>query len=357
VIASGHSPVQFIREFGSNYDAIQHSSVTDRGFTDHEHLDDWQLIHMNGRGFDYNAGRFLSLDPFIQEPGNSQSINGFAYIMNNPLSGTDPSGYISVAPKISYRNKTTSGFFGGTPFRNIYVADSGRSNNGATNSLQAQQAGSVGGLDGNGNALEDIGSKGQGAQDEDVGGGGDNQAGTQDRSPPPSRVQTPHEDLSDDEKTFIRMLDAAIEDYFVKIVEANDETAIAEFSRTDWFFDRDEPMEEGGIALGGHALDGEFSFYWRSEKDRSSVVFGTHGVEIWVTNPITRGWLYHGSKFQPGPYGLRQMVAHEAGHTIRENQYHYVKEDNRWYPIRNRSGTEHRANDHGFKYFPNGPRE
>ena len=26
------------------------SAVTDRGFTDHEHLDDWQLIHMNGRG-------------------------------------------------------------------------------------------------------------------------------------------------------------------------------------------------------------------------------------------------------------------------------------------------------------------
>lgn len=72
------------------------SSVTDRGFTDHEHLDDWQLIHMNGRGFDYNAGRFLSIDPFIQAPGNSQSINGFAYIMNNPLSGTDPSGYSPI---------------------------------------------------------------------------------------------------------------------------------------------------------------------------------------------------------------------------------------------------------------------
>ena len=51
------------------------SAVTDRGFTDHEHLDDWQLIHMNGRGYDYNMGRFLSIDPFIQEPGNSQSIN------------------------------------------------------------------------------------------------------------------------------------------------------------------------------------------------------------------------------------------------------------------------------------------
>lgn len=65
----------------------------DRGFTDHEHLDDAQLIHMNGRAYDYNLGRFLSVDPFIQEPGNSQSMNPYSYIMNNPLAGTDPSGY------------------------------------------------------------------------------------------------------------------------------------------------------------------------------------------------------------------------------------------------------------------------
>ena len=69
------------------------SSVTDRGFTDHEHLDDWELIHMNGRGFDYNLGRFLSIDPVIQAPGNSQSINPYSYIMNNPFAGLDPSGY------------------------------------------------------------------------------------------------------------------------------------------------------------------------------------------------------------------------------------------------------------------------
>ena len=67
---------------------------TNRGFTDHEHLDESQLIHMNGRVYDYNLGRFLSVDPFIQAPGNSQSMNPYSYIMNNPLAGTDPSGYI-----------------------------------------------------------------------------------------------------------------------------------------------------------------------------------------------------------------------------------------------------------------------
>lgn len=70
------------------------SPFTSRGFTDHEHLDDSELIHMNGRAYDYNLGRFLSVDPFIQEPGNSQSMNPYSYIMNNPLAGTDPTGYL-----------------------------------------------------------------------------------------------------------------------------------------------------------------------------------------------------------------------------------------------------------------------
>jgi hypothetical protein len=52
---------------------------------------------MNGRVYDYNLGRFLSVDPFIQDPDNSQSMNPYSYIMNNPLSGSDPSGYVGCA--------------------------------------------------------------------------------------------------------------------------------------------------------------------------------------------------------------------------------------------------------------------
>ena len=48
---------------------------------------------MNGRVYDYNVGRFLSVDPFIHGAGNSQGINPYSYILNNPLAGTDPSGY------------------------------------------------------------------------------------------------------------------------------------------------------------------------------------------------------------------------------------------------------------------------
>ena len=73
------------------FSAILGSTITSRGFTEHEHLDDEQLIHMNGRVYDYNLGRFLSVDPFIH--GGSQGVNPYSYIFNNPLAGTDPSGY------------------------------------------------------------------------------------------------------------------------------------------------------------------------------------------------------------------------------------------------------------------------
>ncbi|MCG9760780.1 hypothetical protein L1D50_16905 [Pseudoalteromonas sp. Isolate6] len=72
-----------------------------RGFTDHEHLDELALIHMNGRVYDYNLGRFMSVDPVIQSPTNSQSINPYSYIMNNPLAGVDPTGYSSCRPEDS----------------------------------------------------------------------------------------------------------------------------------------------------------------------------------------------------------------------------------------------------------------
>ncbi|WP_343840448.1 HYD1 signature containing ADP-ribosyltransferase family protein [Bowmanella denitrificans] len=80
-----------------------------RGFTDHEHLDEAELIHMNGRVYDYKVGRFLSVDPIIQSPGNSQSINPYSYIMNNPLAGTDPSGYSAVEPEKLRQKVTVTG--------------------------------------------------------------------------------------------------------------------------------------------------------------------------------------------------------------------------------------------------------
>ena len=44
------------------------SNISSRGFTGHEHLTDYSLIHMNGRGYDPDIGRFISVDPFIALP-------------------------------------------------------------------------------------------------------------------------------------------------------------------------------------------------------------------------------------------------------------------------------------------------
>nr|WP_240902323.1 RHS repeat-associated core domain-containing protein [Wenzhouxiangella sp. XN24] len=64
-----------------------------RGFTMHEHLDQVGLIHMGGRVYDPEIGRFLSPDPFVQFPISTQGFNRYAYVGNNPLFYTDPSGY------------------------------------------------------------------------------------------------------------------------------------------------------------------------------------------------------------------------------------------------------------------------
>jgi RHS repeat-associated protein len=46
----------------------------------------------NGRVYDPNLGRFLSPDPYVQMPNNSQNFNRYTYALNNPLVYTDPDG-------------------------------------------------------------------------------------------------------------------------------------------------------------------------------------------------------------------------------------------------------------------------
>lgn len=64
-----------------------------RGFTFHEMLDMDFLVCMNARVYNPVLGRFLTPDPYVQFPDNLQSMNRYAYVLNNPLSFTDPSGY------------------------------------------------------------------------------------------------------------------------------------------------------------------------------------------------------------------------------------------------------------------------
>nr|WP_245709996.1 RHS repeat-associated core domain-containing protein [Ferrimonas sediminum] len=64
-----------------------------KGYTGHENIENLDIIHMNGRIYDPTLGRFLQADPHIQAPDNLQNYNRYSYVMNNPMSYTDPSGF------------------------------------------------------------------------------------------------------------------------------------------------------------------------------------------------------------------------------------------------------------------------
>ncbi len=74
------------------------ANTTRRGYTGHTMVDNFSLIHMNGRMFDPMLGRFMSADPFIPAPDSTQSFNRYSYVRNRPLSLIDPSGYSECGP-------------------------------------------------------------------------------------------------------------------------------------------------------------------------------------------------------------------------------------------------------------------
>jgi RHS repeat-associated protein len=88
-----------------SYNSVPQPNITDRGFTGHEHLDQFGLINMNGRMYDPVVGRFLGVDPVIQAPEFSQSYNGYNYCFNNPIFMVDITGYESLVINNTDENK------------------------------------------------------------------------------------------------------------------------------------------------------------------------------------------------------------------------------------------------------------
>jgi RHS repeat-associated protein len=78
---------------GTDDPADSITSQTSRGFTGQEELADVGLVHLNGRVYDPLVGRMMSADPFVPDPMNGQAWNRYSYVINNPLSITDPNGY------------------------------------------------------------------------------------------------------------------------------------------------------------------------------------------------------------------------------------------------------------------------
>jgi RHS repeat-associated protein len=73
-------------------DDTRTSWIIVRGYTMHEHLDQFGIINMNGRVYDPLTAMFFSPDPFVQAPGNWLNYNRYAYCYGNPFKYTDPSG-------------------------------------------------------------------------------------------------------------------------------------------------------------------------------------------------------------------------------------------------------------------------
>ncbi|MDP2188103.1 MAG: FG-GAP-like repeat-containing protein [Sphingobacteriaceae bacterium] len=67
-----------------------------RGFTGHEHLDVFNLIHMNARLYDPLVSRMLSPDNYVVDPDATQAYNRYSYCLNNPLKYVDPDGNVVV---------------------------------------------------------------------------------------------------------------------------------------------------------------------------------------------------------------------------------------------------------------------
>ncbi len=115
----------------------RNASSYDNGFTGHEHIDWFDMINMDGRMYDPVVGRFMSPDPYVQAPDFTQSLNRYAYCINNPLSLTDPSGYNWIESTFSAIVGIAVGIETGGLASGVYGAIVGGALGGASASLMS----------------------------------------------------------------------------------------------------------------------------------------------------------------------------------------------------------------------------
>ncbi len=94
VVQSSHFDPWGNRMSAGNWTAKQDGTnfVFRRGFTGHEHYDQFKVINMNARLYDPVIGRFFSPDPQVQNPYSTQGLNRYSYCGNNPVMYSDPDG-------------------------------------------------------------------------------------------------------------------------------------------------------------------------------------------------------------------------------------------------------------------------
>jgi RHS repeat-associated protein len=94
----------------STSDLTKIQGITPRGFTFKETLEYMKLTDLGGRVVDSFTGRFLSPDPVLQDPENPQDYNPYSYVVNNPLTFTDPTGFDCDFQNFFSNGCTVTGF-------------------------------------------------------------------------------------------------------------------------------------------------------------------------------------------------------------------------------------------------------
>ena len=86
--------------FGFYQNKLTEFSITgvSMGFTGHRDDGDINLINMVGRIYDPKTGRFLTPDPFVPSTLSTGGMNSYAYVMNNPVTLVDPTGFEGEFP-------------------------------------------------------------------------------------------------------------------------------------------------------------------------------------------------------------------------------------------------------------------
>ena len=119
------------------YFTLSNDSISEysKGFTGHDHIDMFDVVNMDGRMYDPLVGRFMSPDPIVQMPEYTQSLNRYAYCVNNPLSLTDPTGYSWIGDTFSALVGIAVGLETGGIGAGVYGAVIGGMAGGATTAL------------------------------------------------------------------------------------------------------------------------------------------------------------------------------------------------------------------------------
>ncbi|MFC3195953.1 RHS repeat domain-containing protein [Marinicella sediminis] len=71
--------------------------ITNYGFTGQSHIDKLGLVNFKARLYDPDLGMMLQADTVIPPGSVVDSLNRYAYVFNNPLSYTDPTGHVPMS--------------------------------------------------------------------------------------------------------------------------------------------------------------------------------------------------------------------------------------------------------------------